>query len=209
METNKFEERMKGHAQITKSIIPAPFNLKDVINNMEGKNMKKTRNITWLKRVSVIAATVAICAITFVSANSISGFFKDVKRWDGAVVGTEYINATNEVTINVSNIKEENENMVFDLNITFEKENEIPFKFIEEIAVNEYKIVDIDNKEIIKFNTEIDNGLKGSVEEGKAVIEIPIENFNLYNHKIVIDNIYGLAKAEQPLKIIGNWECEF
>ncbi len=28
-------------------------------------------------------------------------------------------------------------------------------------------------------------------------------------YTLVIDSIYGLQKAEQPLKIKGHWECEF
>ena len=205
MEINKLEDKMKGHAQIIRSIIPTPFNLKEEINNMEGKSMNKFKNITWLKRASIVAATVTVCAITVVSASSINGFFKDVKRWDGAIVGTEYINATNEVTINVADVKKEN----ISLNIVFEKENEIPFKYIEEVAINEYKIVDKNNEEITNFSTNIENGLKGTLNDGKVSIEIPINEFDSNNHKIVINNVYGLKKADQPLKITGNWECEF
>ena len=42
-------------------------------------------------------------------------------------------------------------------------------------------------------------------------MELPTEdklNTN-QDYKIVIDTIYGLAKADQPLKITGTWECEF
>ena len=78
MKITELEERMKGHARITKSIISAPFDLKTEINKVEGKNMRKPKNIIWLKRASTIAAVVTICAVTVVSAGAIKGMFKDV-----------------------------------------------------------------------------------------------------------------------------------
>ena len=97
MKLIELEDRLKGHAKITKSIISTPFDLKTEINKVEEKNMIKPKNITWLKRAGTIAAVLTICAVTVVSAGAIKGFFKDVTRWDGAVVGTEYVNATKEI----------------------------------------------------------------------------------------------------------------
>ena len=134
--------------------------------------------------------------------------FKDVKRWDGAVIGTEYINATNDIKFCVSEIKDEN----ITLDISFEELNKAPFAFIQEIAVVEYKILDASNNEILNINSTLENAIKGNVENGKVVINLPIKEINLDErgeYKILINNIYGLAKVEQPLKISGMWECEF
>ena len=41
---------------------------------------------------------------------------------------------------------------------------------------------------------------------------LPIKEINLDErgeYKILINNIYGLSKGYQPLKISGMWECEF
>ena len=43
MKITELEERMKGHAKITKSIISAPFDLKTELNKVEGKNMSKPK----------------------------------------------------------------------------------------------------------------------------------------------------------------------
>ena len=207
MKITELEERMKGHAKITKSIISAPFDLKTEINKVEGKNMSKPRNITWLRKVSTVAAVVTVCAITVVSAGAIKGMFKDVKRWDGAVIGTEYVNATNDIEMNITETKAE----YISLDINFENPNEAPFAFLEEVAITDYKILDNNDKEVLEVNSTVENGVKSKVENGKILIELPTNDKldNDENYKLVIDTVYGLAKAEQPLKITGTWECEF
>ena len=207
MKITELEERMKGHAKITKSIISAPFDLKTELNKVEGKNMSKPRNITWLKRVSTVAAVVTVCAITVVSAGAIKGMFKDVKRWDGAVIGTEYVNATNDIEMSINATKDE----YISLDINFENQNEAPFAFIQEVAITDYKIFDNNDKEVLEVNSTVENGIKGNVENGRILLELPTNdklNSN-QNYKLVVNTIYGLAKADQPLKITGTWECEF
>lgn len=207
MKITELEERMKGHAKITKSIISAPFDLKTELNKVEGKNMSKPRNITWLKRVSTVAAVVTVCAITVVSAGAIKGMFKDVKRWDGAVIGTEYVNATNDIEMSINATKDE----CISLDISFENPNEAPFAFIQEVAITDYKILDNNDKEVLEVNSTFENGIKGNVENGRILLELPTNdklNSN-QNYKLVVNTIYGLAKADQPLKITGTWECEF
>ena len=207
MKITELEERMKGHAKITKSIISAPFDLKTEINKVEGKNMSKPKNIIWLRRASTVAAVVTICAVTVVSAGAIKGMFKDVKRWDGAVIGTEYVNATNDIEMSINATKDE----YISLDINFENQNEAPFAFIQEVAITDYKVLDNNDKEVLEVNSTVENGIKGKVENGRVLVELPTEdklNTN-QDYKIVIDTIYGLAKADQPLKITGTWECEF
>lgn len=207
MKITELEERMKGHAKITKSIISAPFDLKTEINKVEGKNMSKPKNIIWLKRASTIAAVVTICAVTVVSAGAIKGMFKDVKRWDGAVVGTEYVNATNDIEMNIFETNDE----YISLDINFENPNEAPFAFIQEVAITDYKILDNNDKEVLEVNSTVENGIKGKVENGRILVKLPTNdelNSN-QDYKLVINTVYGLAKAEQPLKITGTWECEF
>ena len=210
MKITELEERMKGHAQITKSIISAPFDLKTEINKMEGKNMIKNNNITWLKRASTIAAVVTICAVTVVSAGAIKGMFKDIKNWKGAIVGTEYVNATNDIKIIASKITDGDD--ILPLNITFENSNEAPFRFIQEVAIADYKILDMNSNEVLTVNSAIENSIKGKVEDGKVFVDLPIKDIKLNtndNYLLVIDNIYGLSKADQPLKMTGSWKCEF
>ena len=210
MNLNELEERMKGHAKTTKSIISTPFNLKNELNKLEEKDMKKFKNITWLKRVSTIAATLTICAITVVSAGALNGYFKDVKNFSGAIVGIEYLNATNEIKFDVLEANDEH----ITLNVNFTNPNEAPFasKFTQELAVTEYKILDKNDNEILTVNSDIEDAITTAIDGEEILIKLPIADTSLNindTYTLKISTIYGLSKADQPLKITGDWKYEF
>lgn len=204
MELFEFEERLKEHAQKAKSIISTPFDLKIEINKVEEKNMNKTEKISWFKRTGAVAAMVAVCLVTVVNATPIKGFFKDIMRFDGAVVGTEYANATNEIKITALEIENEN---VLPLEIEFVDNNVFPFKSIEQLSVVKYKVVDKNSNEVCYEENLVEN-----VENGKVIINLPLNKSNLIDGEtyfIEIDNLKGLKKADAPLEITGNWNIQF
>jgi len=144
-------------------------------------------------------------------ANSIKGFFKDITRFDGAITGTEYTNATNDIKIETFEIETENGKILLPVEVIFENKTEAPFPYIREIAVAEYRILDSDNKEIAKMKTAATESVKGNVTDGKALVNIPLDD-NMRNNEtyfIQIDKMYGLSKADAPLHITGTWKCEF
>lgn len=206
----ELEERMKGHAKTTKSIISTPFNFKNELNKLEEKDMKKFKNITWLKRIASTAAVLAICAVTVVSARSLKGYFRDVKNFSGAIVGLEYLNATNEIKFDVLEANDEH----ITLNANFTNPNEAPFasKFTQELAVTEYKILDKNDKEILTVNSDIEDAITTAIDGEEILIKLPIKDTSLNindTYTLEISTIYGLSKADQPLKITGDWKCEF
>ena len=78
MKMSEFENRLRNHANTTKKIMQAPFDLKEEIKNMEERTMSKPK-IT-MKRTLAIAAVLALCIITVTMsplANSIKGFFSE------------------------------------------------------------------------------------------------------------------------------------
>ena len=208
MNLNELEKRLRGHAKITKSTVTTPFNLKTTLNKLEEKNMNKFKNITWLKRLATTAAVLAICAVTVVSANSLKGYFKDVKNITGAVTGTEYLNATNDIKIDFVETTDE----YITLDLTFVNPNEAPFAYIEEIAVNEYKILDKNAEEVLSVNWDLEHSIVTKIKNGEVLIELPLKDIpsnSSDSYTLKIDTIYGLSKADQPLKITGDWKCEF
>lgn len=206
MNLNELEERLRGHAKITKSTITTPFNLRTTLNKLEGKNMNKFKNITWLKKVGTVAAVLTICTITVVSAGALTGYFKDVKNFSGAIVGTEYINATNNIQMNVLETTDE----YISLDIKFTNPNEAPFAFIQELYVTEYIVIDQNNNEVFVVNSDVENSSTAVIEADGVLIKLPAKNLNIEEtYTLKINTIYGLAKAEQPLKITGDWKCEF
>ena len=214
MKMSELENRLKGHAQIAKSNIAAPFDLKTEIKDMEEKNMSRQTNKSWIRKPIAIAAVLALCIMTVTLtpiANSIKGFFKDIVRFDGAITGTEYTNATNDIKIDTLEINTENGQLILPLDITFENKTEAPFPYIQEIAVSEYKILDANNKEIAEKKNAVEESVKGTVSDGKVLVYVPLDE-NLKENEtyfIQIDKMYGLSKADAPLHITGTWKCEF
>ena len=213
MRISELESKLRKHAQTTKSVIQAPFDLNEEIKNMEVNTMSKPK-IT-MKRTLAIAAVLALCIITFTMtplANTIKGFFGDIVRFDGAITGTKYENATSDIKVDVLELASENGNIIIPLDITFENPTEAPFPYIQEVSVSEYKIVDSNNKEIIKTKLSAEDGAKGTVSDGEILVNLSIDNAKFESgeeYTIVIEKMYGLSKADAPLHITGRWECKF
>ena len=213
MRISELENKLRKHAQITKSVMRPPFYLNEEIKNMEVHTMSKPK-IT-MKRTLALVAVLALCIATVAMtplANSIRGFFSDIVRFDGAITGTKYENATNDIKVDVLELTSENGNIIIPLDLTFENPTEAPFPYIQEVAVSEYKIFDSNNKEIIKTKLPAQDGDKGTVSDGKVLVNLSLNDAKLKSgeeYTIVIEKMYGLSKADSPLHITGTWECSF
>ena len=207
MKISELENKLRKHAQITKSVMQAPFDLNEEIKNMEVNTMSKPKGRITMKRTFAIAAVLALCIITVTMtplANSIKGFFSDIIRFDGAITGTQYENATNDIKIDVLELTSENGEVIIPLELTFENPTEAPFPYIQEVAISEYKILDSGNKEIIKTKLSAEDGEKGSVTDGEVLVNLSIDDAKFKSgeeYTIVIDKMYGLAKTDAPLHI--------
>ena len=47
------------------------------------------------------------------------------------------------------------------------------------------------------------------IVDGKAVMTISLDGVDNGDYKLVISFFIGSKKADQPLKISGNWKCDF
>lgn len=167
-----------------------------------------------------VAATVLLCVGSACfcipsAAVSIEGFYEDIVQWwDGAIVGTEYQNATQEIQIEASSaVVDEEGKLVIPLTITFSEMGEKePYIYLAdgEIALGDYQIVDGSGTEL--YSALGQQEAVGVLEDGTAVFMQPVGMETLAkgaHYTLVIDSIYGLQKAEQPLKMNGHWECAF
>ncbi len=87
---------------------------------------------------------------------------------------------------------------------TFENITEAPFPYIQEIAIAEYKILDSNNKEIIKTKLSAEDGDKGTVSNGKVLVNLSLNDSKFKSgeeYTIAIEKMYGLSKADAPLHI--------
>lgn len=180
-----------------------------IINNckreMEGKLMSKNKLKKVFKKPRVAIASMAVCfclvGVTALAATGkLEGYFKDIKRWDGAVTGTSYEQATDEINMNVVSVSD-------DVTVTVEMVNlnKAPYMTFEVFGIEEYKIVDVSGNVIVESaSTEL-----VEINNGKVVMEIPISELPSGDYSIVVSKFVGSSKADQPLVLNGTWECKF
>ena len=140
MRISELEHKLRKHAETTKSVMKAPFDLNEEIKNMEERTMSKTKGRITMKRTFAIAAVLALCIITVTMtplANSIKGFFSDIIRFDGAITGTQYENATNDIKVDVLELTFENGNVIIPLDLTFENPTDASRRCLAGIVVEQ------------------------------------------------------------------------
>lgn len=179
------------------------INSKYVEDSEDAGHAQKKMVLFRIPRVAAAAVAVCIClsGVTALAATGVlQGFFADVFKWDGAVIGTEYKNATEEINVNA--VAEENK-----IAVSLEMVNLgiPPYSEIETIRVSDAKIVDASGEVVFeKLETEA-----VSISDGKAQILIPISDLELGDYRLIITEFEGGKKADQPLPISGIWECNF
>ena len=171
---------------------------------MENQTMKKRTN-TFFRRTAAVAASLALClCITGVTAMAASGqlkgFFKDIKNWQGAVTGTAYEQATDELEVTILDSTEE-----LTVLVTMVNPKVAPYIYIQEMGVESYEILDASGKVVMKGKPTA----MEKVVDGQATIPVPVKELGTGTYKLVIHAFVGGAKAEQPLTMSGTWEMEF
>ena len=174
-----------------------------IIENCYIETEKKSMKT--IKRPMVAVASFAICVcLTGVSAlaaiGKLEGFFRDIKRWDGAVVGTSYEQATDEVELNIVEVSDK-----LVVEITMVNSNTAPYSFFEILGIKDYRIVDANDNVIVE-----NKNLEISVISGdKIYINVPLENVDDGEYTLMVNELVGSAKADQSLVLTGTWECDF
>ena len=171
---------------------------------MENQAMKKTSN-TFFRRTAAVAASLVLClCITGVTAlaasGQLKGFFKDITNWKGAVIGTTYEQATDELNVDLVASGEE-----LTLLVTMVNPKVTPYFTIQELGVEYYEILDASGKVVLKGEPTA----MAKVVDGQATILVPVKEVGAGTYKLVIRAFVGGAKAEQPLTMSGTWEVEF
>ncbi len=170
--------------------------------NKEKENMKKNV-IKSFKKPAIIAATLAACfcltGIT-VMATTEKGFFRDTKRFDGAITGQTYHNATDELLVYAA-VEED----VLMVTVEMVKIEMIPYREIEVLELENYRVLNAEGTVVME------NAVPNNVitENNQVKFQIPAEELAEGTYKLELDVLCGSKKAEQDLLIYGGWECEF
>ena len=172
---------------------------KERMKNMESKRIIKRFHGKPMVAFVTLALCVCLMCGTVIAATD-KGFFKDVKRWNGAVVGTAYEQATDEVNVSVVNIDN-----ILTLQLSFVDATKPPYNCSEQFGINSFKILDKDGDVILKSEEPI----VSNVIDGCAEIQIEIDELNNGTYSLVIAEMVSEKKADQPLILHGNWVVDF
>ncbi len=179
--------------------------IKNCYSKMEEETMKEHKRNILFRRPMVAVATLALCICvtgisTMAATGKLQGFFKDITRWDGAVVGTSYEQATEEMQVNATGTSEG-----LEIEVTFLTPDQAPYLYFEQFGIQTCEIVGSDGKVMVK---EITSEL-AAVQDGKVNILLTLEELPKGSYKLRINEMVGAKKADQPLILHGAWECEF
>ena len=165
--------------------------------------MKTNKNNTFIRKPAAVFVAVALClslSVTALAATGIlKGHFKDIANWQGAVVGTSYEQATDEINVNAT---ANGEKLI--VQATFADPQMFPYRETEKLGIAAYKIVDVNGnvvKEGVAESTEVANG--------QATINIQLNDIDSGSYKLIVTAFVSEKKADQPLNINGSWECAF
>lgn len=173
---------------------------KEKISDPGKENVMKNKNY---RKPAAAFAALAIClclSVTAVAASGVlKGHFRDITNWQGAVVGTSYEQATDEIGMGVT----VNDNKLV-VQATFAIPQEFPYRECERLGIAAYRIVDADGKVVKEGAAE-----STEIVKGQAAVTIDLDDIDSGCYKLVVTAFVGEKKAEQPLNINGNWECSF
>lgn len=147
-----------------------------------------------------IAAVITLCLCASVAAANHFGQFKDITNWTGAVIGTEHEQATDE--IEVTAVAEQG---ALAVTAVFLTPDTAPYSEEEAFRIGSYQIIDASGD--VVANGEGDNFVE--IVDGKAVMTISLDGIDNGDYKLLISSFVGSKKADQPLKISGDWGCGF
>lgn len=189
--------------------------LQKCYNEMEESNMskkikgkstgKKNAVVCFFRKPAVVAASLIVClcltGVTGLAATGkLKGYFRDITGWNGAVIGTAYEQATEEIQLSVAEVSDG-----LTVAVTMVNPKIAPYAFFETFGVESYEIVDKDGKVIVKGEA---TGME-AVVDGKVTLYIPLDSVSIGEYRLIVSAFVGSSKADQSLVVSGVWECEF
>ena len=193
-EVKKIELSEKAKQRILK-------NCKEKIESKQENTIMN--NIAKYKKPLIAVAALAVClCLTGITAMATTGkgFFKDTKRFDGAITGQTYQNATDELLVYAA-VDED----VLTVTVEMVKIEIVPYREIEVLELEKYRVYDAFG------NVVMENVVpkEAVMEDNQIKFEIPAGELAEGTYKLELDVLSGSKKGDQDLLIYGGWECEF
>lgn len=175
-----------------------------ILSTMEEHTMKIRKNNSFFRKPAAVFAALAVClslSVTALAATGVlQGFFRDITNYSGAIVGTSYEQATNEISMNVT--VNGNELTVL---TTFVNPDKFPYREAELLGIADYQIVDANSKVVQEGATN----QSSPVLNGQSAMIIDLNDIEAGSYKLVVNAFVSEKKADQPLIINGSWNAAF
>lgn len=167
--------------------------------SMSKNNIKKIM-IKPMAAVAALAVCVCLAGTTAMAATGrLEGFFVDIKNWTGAVTGTAYEQADDEVKVMAC--IQENELAV---TLIMVEPKEAPYFTFETMGIKAYQIKDSKGEVVMEGSM-----VEAAVSNGEVIVKEDLLDLAKGEYTLIITELVGGSKADQPLTISGNWECKF
>ena len=162
---------------------------------------RKNHHLFAGKPAAVLAVVIclSLSAAALAATETGQGFFRDIADWRGAIVGTSYEQATDEIRMNASV-----NNGQLTVLAVFSEPGKAPYNEAEKLGIAEYQIVGADGRPVQEGSTA-----SVVIVNGQAAIDIQLDGLGIGNYKLVVTALYTEKKADQALTIHGSWECTF
>lgn len=146
--------------------------------------------------VTALAAATALCgAGVYVGTE---GHFEDVMNWFGAVTGTTYEDATEELKITAVPTEDG-----IAVSVALLTPDKAPYPYIEQLAISDYTLKN--KKKTIAKGTVPAAALTDTGTEFLIPLEAPLVSGT---YTLTITCFEGSAKGDQPLPIKGKWTAD-
>ncbi len=170
---------------------------------MEARPVKQKKG-GYLRKPAAALIGCVICLSLSVTAlaakGSLKGYFRDIKNPWGAVVGTAYEQATDEIAVSA-----EVQGKKLVVRAAFVEPQMMPFRVWKNLGIAAYQITDGNGTVVQEGKTEE----LAKVAGGTAAIPISLDGLRTGSYKLIITAFVTAEKAEQPMQISGYWECAF
>lgn len=153
-----------------------------------------------LNRCVIIAAVICLCLGAVVGAAGRAGFFRDIIRWDGAVTGAVYEQASEEIALTAKAVDDR-----LIVVAVLLKSKDAPYSELDSLGIADWHITDAGGNNILRGAQTDMYRINGE----KAEIEIQLPDMAAGNYTLYVDAFLGGCKADQPLNISGGWKCGF
>ena len=179
-------------------------NCKQIETTMEEHNMNNRKNTSFFRKPAAVFAALAVClslSVTALAATGVlQGFFRDITNHSGAIVGTSYEQATDEIDMDITVDGDE-----LTVLATFMDPNKFPYRESQLLGIADYRIMDAEGNVVQEGATDKFT----PVANGQASIVLELNELATGSYKLIVTAFVSEKKADQPLNISGTWECEF